>query len=375
MPQNLSTHLPEKCVPFTPDASWPGAHKALVQSSETEPCSYDTGDSWDQRQTNCKVLRFPSQVRSNRDKTHSRTPRHTPVLAEVTSGVGPAREAGQRNGLLGPGEAGVWRRQWRGAGLGARRRAGTALLLAAGGGPRTGLGGWATEGASWTAGSPDPARPSSSRGGDSAAQESCLYFLPSPLASRPPRSGRPPLAPSPHSARAARMAGPRFGLWVGGGAATPGRHAMGTAAGRSASDSCKRASERLRRRRAGGRPAPGGRGPAPLAPPIRPGRGQSVPRPGLEEAGQPATLRLHRREWVSRSGALIWRAFRKAEKRARCRFCRLERFLLGALSRGEESGRQRVWEADFSKKRAVEQKDPPQPEHTLRWTWVYCRRW
>lgn len=193
------------------------AHKALVQSSETEPCSYDTGDSWDQRRGTARCKDFLVRSRSNRTKTHSRTPRHTPVLAEVTSGtVAAGGGAAEGTAYWGPGEAGGV------AASVARRRPGRAggRGLPSFGGRRRSLElGWgaeATEGPCGLRGGPDPARPSSLAGQRLCGRKSnrCLCSFHRPrLSGRRAPAGQPS-APEPPfgSYRADAAAGPGFGL-------------------------------------------------------------------------------------------------------------------------------------------------------------------
>lgn len=193
------------------------AHKALVQSSETEPCSYDTGDSWDQKRGTARCKDFLVRSRSNRTKTHSRTPRHTPVLAEVTSGtVAAGGGAAEGTAYWGPGEAGGV------AASVARRRPGRAggRGLPSFGGRRRSLElGWgaeATEGPCGLRGSPDPARPSSLARRRLCGRKSnrCLCSFHRPrLSGRRAPAGQPS-APKPPfgSCRADAAAGPGFGL-------------------------------------------------------------------------------------------------------------------------------------------------------------------
>ena len=218
----------------------------MVQSSETEPCSYDTGDSWDQRRGTARCKDFLVRSRSNRTKTHSRTPRHTPVLAEVTSGtVAAGGGAAEGTAYWGPGEAGGV------AASVARRRPGRAggRGLPSFGGRRRSLElGWgaeATEGPCGLRGGPDPARPSSLAGQRLCGRKSnrCLCSFHRPrLSGRRALAGRP-WPPSPNSARAAQMRLPGLGLgfeWEEEERRRLDCMQWGTAAGRSASDSSAR---------------------------------------------------------------------------------------------------------------------------------------
>lgn len=189
----------------------------MVQSSKTEPCSYDTGDSWDQRLVTARCKDFLVRSRSNRTKTHSGTPRHTPVLAEVTSGtVAAGGGAAEGTAYWRPGEAGGV------AASVARRRPGRAggRGLPSFGGRRRSLElGWgaeATEGPCGLRGGPDPPRPSSLARQRLYGRKSnrCLCSFHRPRLSGRRAPAGPPLAPEPQfgSCRADAAAGLGFGL-------------------------------------------------------------------------------------------------------------------------------------------------------------------